>query len=78
MDAQINDNGEIPLVNVNDGSGDAEENHEKKAARDRKESRFISTVSMNSGSEDDGEYGKVSTTTLSYNLILRIPKCSNL
>ncbi|XP_022786608.1 transient receptor potential cation channel subfamily A member 1-like [Stylophora pistillata] len=58
MDAQINDNGEIPLVNVNDGSGDAEENHEKKAARDRKESRFISTVSMNSGSEDDGEYGK--------------------
>ena len=73
METQIGDNGEIPLVFVNDGSGDAEENHEIKTTRERRRSRIMSSVFMGSGTGEEGqEYRKVGTKTLSCTLILRI------
>lgn len=59
METQIGDNGEIPLVFVNDGSGDAEENHEIKTTRERRRSRIMSSVFMGSGTGEEGqEYRK--------------------
>ena len=70
METQIGDNGEIPLVSVNDGSGDAKENHEIKTTRERRRSRIMSGVFMGSGTGEEGqEYRKVGTKTLSCTLI---------
>lgn len=73
METQIGDNGEIPLVFVNGGSGDAEENHEIKTTRERRRSRIMSGVFMGSGTGEEGqEYRKVGTKTLSCTLIHQI------
>lgn len=49
---QITDNGQIPLVIINDGAGDEELKADEKPPQ-RKRSRAISTVSMNSNSSTD-------------------------
>lgn len=49
---EISDNGQIPLVIINDGAGDEELKTGEKPPQ-RKRSRGLSTVSMNSNSSTD-------------------------
>ena len=78
-DAQINDNGEIPLVFMNDGAEDQEENDNTEVTRERRRSRIMSGVSMHSSTNEDvQEYDTVSAILMSHAVKLcELPNAAN-